>query len=293
MIVTARQLQDLHARGSGDGQIVLPYGARLTPLAADWIRSKRISVGYGPDSLLPSTGTPNFPSPGTLNSPAPGTPGEGRGGGLSPQPSPGVPAEGVKGAILWWCDGPCGAAKAALAAQSRETRLAPIDLTSEPTQLTAVIKHLASQIKSSQAGGGVLLVKSAAEAIVYANRCSSLRAIVGTCLESVDQAMTAIGANVLILEYPYKSLPQIRNLLARFARAANRSGTSPASAEGAGVMRVGKVIGRVTLQPLYSTLVGGRFLLVEVQDRFSLAGKARKSSESLVVYDEWARPRGT
>jgi hypothetical protein len=211
MIVTARQLQDLHARGSGDGQMVLPYGARLTPLAADWVRSKKISVGYGPDSLLPSPGTPNFPSPGTLNSPAPGTPGEGRGGG----PSPEVPGEGV---ILWWCDGPCGAAKAALAAQSRETRLAPIDLTSEPTQLTAVIKHLATQIKSAHANGGVLLVKSAAEAIVYANRCPSLRAIVGTCLESVDQAMTAIGANVLILEYPHKSLPQIRNLLSRFAR---------------------------------------------------------------------------
>ena len=51
-------------------------------------------------------------------------------------------------------------------------------------------------------------------------------------------------------------------------------------------MRVGKVIGRVTLTQTYETLVGGRFLLVEVQDRFSLAAKPRKSAESLVVYDE-------
>jgi microcompartment protein CcmK/EutM len=51
-------------------------------------------------------------------------------------------------------------------------------------------------------------------------------------------------------------------------------------------MRVGKVIGRVTLTQTYETLVGGRFLIVEVQDRFSLAAKPRKSSESLVVYDE-------
>ena len=51
-------------------------------------------------------------------------------------------------------------------------------------------------------------------------------------------------------------------------------------------MRVGKVIGRITLTQAYETLVGGRFLLVEVQDRFSLSGKARKSAESLVVYDE-------
>jgi len=50
-------------------------------------------------------------------------------------------------------------------------------------------------------------------------------------------------------------------------------------------MRVGKVIGRVTLSRSYDTLVGGRFLLVEVQDRFSLAGAHRQTSESLVVYD--------
>jgi ethanolamine utilization protein EutN len=50
-------------------------------------------------------------------------------------------------------------------------------------------------------------------------------------------------------------------------------------------MRIGKVIGRVVLTQTYETLVGGRFLLVEVQDRFSLIGKPRKSTESLVVYD--------
>jgi microcompartment protein CcmK/EutM len=50
-------------------------------------------------------------------------------------------------------------------------------------------------------------------------------------------------------------------------------------------MRIGKVVGRITMQPVYETLVGGRFLIVEVQDRFSLAGKARKTSESLVCYD--------
>jgi microcompartment protein CcmK/EutM len=50
-------------------------------------------------------------------------------------------------------------------------------------------------------------------------------------------------------------------------------------------MRIGKVIGRVVLAQSYETLAGGRFLLVEVQDRFSLANQARKSTESLVVYD--------
>ena len=50
-------------------------------------------------------------------------------------------------------------------------------------------------------------------------------------------------------------------------------------------MRIGKVIGRVCLSRSYKTLSGGRFLLVEVQDRFSLTGQKRKSSESLIVYD--------
>ena len=50
-------------------------------------------------------------------------------------------------------------------------------------------------------------------------------------------------------------------------------------------MRIGKVVGRVTLSESYKTLVGGRFVIVEVQDRFSLSGKNRKSTETLVVYD--------
>jgi microcompartment protein CcmK/EutM len=50
-------------------------------------------------------------------------------------------------------------------------------------------------------------------------------------------------------------------------------------------MRIGKVIGTVCLQPIQRDLVGGRFLIVEVQDRFSLAHKPRRSKESLVVYD--------
>ena len=137
------------------------------------------------------------------------------------------------------------------------------------------------------------MVKGSAEAIVYANRCPSLRAIVGTCLESVDQGIAAVAANVLVLEYPYKSLSQIRNMLSRFARGREEFiGPNAAAVAGDDFMRIGKVIGRVTLQKMYDTLVGGRFLLVEVQDRFSLVGKQRKNAESLVVYDEWAQAEG-
>jgi microcompartment protein CcmK/EutM len=50
-------------------------------------------------------------------------------------------------------------------------------------------------------------------------------------------------------------------------------------------MRIGKIIGRVTLNACHEALCGGRYLLVEVQDRFSLARQPRQSNESLVVYD--------
>ena len=57
-------------------------------------------------------------------------------------------------------------------------------------------------------------------------------------------------------------------------------------------MRIGRVVGRVCLHPLYDTLVGGRFLIVEVQDRHVLAGKPRQSAESLVMYDHLGAGQG-
>src|SRR3954463_15816586 len=50
-------------------------------------------------------------------------------------------------------------------------------------------------------------------------------------------------------------------------------------------MRIGKVVGRVTLTQPYKTLVGGRFLLVQVQDRFALNGQSPKKHEVIVCYD--------
>jgi len=50
-------------------------------------------------------------------------------------------------------------------------------------------------------------------------------------------------------------------------------------------MRIGKVIGNIVLSQSYPTLVGGRMLLLEVQDRHSLVGKPRKTTEVVVGFD--------
>ena len=57
-------------------------------------------------------------------------------------------------------------------------------------------------------------------------------------------------------------------------------------------MRIGKVIGKITLSDCYCTLIGGRFLLVAVQDRFALAGQPRQTGEVIVAYDHLGAGEG-
>jgi hypothetical protein len=197
MIFTARQLEDLH-RTNGNGQLVLPYGARLTPLATDWIRSRKIQLGYGPDELVKEN-----TAIGSAITDA---------HAAKPQPA-------NVGSFLWWCDGPCGAAKAAIGALAKENNLTAIDNPAESNQLVPVLKRLTTDVKSNQSAGGLLLMQSGAAAVVLANRCPPLRAILGTTLESLESGIAGVAANVLVVEYPRKSFSEIRNLLSRFARA--------------------------------------------------------------------------
>jgi hypothetical protein len=176
--------------------VVLPYGARLTPLAVDWARGKKVAVGYGPDELVKSANGARAVS------------------GIGAADAH-VPA----GAFLWWCDGPCGAAKAAVGAQAKESSLAAVELPSDGKNLVPAIKRVAVAVKEGKAAGGVLLVQSGAAAVMLANRCPVLRAIVGTTLESLEAGIVRVAANVLVLEYPNKSFSQLKNLLSRFARA--------------------------------------------------------------------------
>ena len=190
MIFTARQLEDLHKT---NGHVTVPVGSRVTPLAQDWLRQKKIALKYGTNGAVTQKIAPTEPK--TLPF-----------------------AFAPEGTLLWWCDGPCGQAKAAIMQQSRESSLQPLDLTATSDNLVPAIKRIASEVKAGHASGGILLVQIGAAAIVYANRCPSLRAILGTCRQSVEQGVQNLAANVLIIEYPYHSLPQVRNILLPFVR---------------------------------------------------------------------------
>ena len=91
-------------------------------------------------------------------------------------------------------------------------------INAEPKFLVGAVRQLAKEIKSDRAAAGILLVQSGAAAAVYANRCPSLRAILGTCRDAVQQGLDQVGANVLIVETPHQTLQQVRNVLALFVR---------------------------------------------------------------------------
>src|SRR4051812_27344103 len=145
MIYTARQLEDIWKANGSNGQVVLPYRARLSPMASDWIKAKRIIIGYSDDGAVK----------------------------VESKPANGAAIAPAAGSFLWWCDGPCGTAKAALSAQARESNLGQIDIPSEPTKLVGVIRKIADEIKSNRAPGAMLMMNSAASALVYSNRCPS------------------------------------------------------------------------------------------------------------------------
>ena len=210
MIFTARQLEDLHRSNGANGRLVLPYRARLTPLAQDWLKHKRVAIGYSGDGTVTVASAASPPAaPAPDNAPPPVS-GRAQHAGLA------APATGDP--FVWWCEGPCGPAKAALVAQEKESNLSPMQLAPGATQIVAAVKQLAANVKAGRISGGVLMVQNGAAAMVFANRCPSLRAVMGTCLEAVEQGVQLVAANVLVIEYAHKTLPQVKNLLARFVR---------------------------------------------------------------------------
>src|SRR5437868_1212794 len=137
MIFTARQLEEMHRN---NGHVTLPYQARLTPLAQDWIRHKKIEVGYADVDSDKVSGRAQLAvseaNTGELRSPA-----------------------NSAAKLLWWCDGPCGPAKAAIMAQSKESGIAELPIASEAGQIVPAIRKLAEEIGKNRAAGGILLVQ--------------------------------------------------------------------------------------------------------------------------------------
>jgi hypothetical protein len=197
-IITANQLQEA-LDASPDGVAYLAPNARLTPLANDLARTKKEKVRRAapPARELPMSHGPNAGPQGLAVPPALASTSSGGGGGW-----------------LWWIEGGCPVVRDVT--QSFGLALRAVAALPNSGSLPQVVRELARAVKSKQAPGGVLFVPTAARAVCLANRCASLRAIVGTSGEAVEQGIRDLGANVLIIEYPHHGHRSVAAMLARF-----------------------------------------------------------------------------
>lgn len=185
MFYSARQLDQMHRT---HGRIVLPYRARLTPMARDWVKHKGVTIGYAEAALDRVEKTAETGAAAT------GSP------------------------LLWWCDGPCGSVKAAITAAARTAPLVEMPLSADPAKIAAAVQVLGESVRQSQAAGGLIVVTTGAKAMLLANRCRHLRAVLGTSLQAVEAGIEQVAANVLVIEHPRLTLMQARNMIQQFVR---------------------------------------------------------------------------
>jgi hypothetical protein len=197
MIFTQRQLGELLKL---QGKIVLPYRARLSPAAQDWVRHNKVAIGYD-DAAFESTAR----AASTTVSPA-------QPWLLATQVSKTSPR------FVWWSDGPDGVCKAAVGMAAREVKLESMAILEDASRAVSAIRTLSHAVSEGTAAGGVLIVKNAGPALIYANKASGLRAVMATTLAAVEESIATLAANVLVIERDKCSLIQLRNILVRFCR---------------------------------------------------------------------------
>lgn len=183
MILTQRQLEQIF---KSHGKIVLPYRARLTPSAQDWIRHNKVQVGY---DLV------------TLD--------------LNQSPASGQSATSK---YLWWSDGPDGVAKAAIGMSAREVSLEPMLILEDSTRAISAVRTLSQTTASGASNGGIIIAKNPAIASLLANKTNNLRAVVATTLANVEEAIRIMAANVLVIEREAWALSPLKNLITRFCK---------------------------------------------------------------------------
>jgi hypothetical protein len=182
-IVTENQLREA-IKASPAGVALLSATAKLTPLANDFARQfpqkiKRLDASAAASAVKAA----------------------GAGGAQANLP------------WLWWIQGQCPVVNKVVGERSSQLRTMAAARSGE--SLPAVVRELAQAVKTGQTAGGLLFVPSAARATCLANRCASLRAIVGTCGEAVEQGIRELGANVLIIEYPHHGPRSVSGMVDR------------------------------------------------------------------------------
>ncbi|MHC4994016.1 MAG: hypothetical protein ACYTGQ_03085 [Planctomycetota bacterium] len=176
--ITARALQE-----AGSPVVTLAPNARLTPAAQDYIKDKKIIIERANAGTSPATGE--------------------RAAAAAPS-----------GDWLWWTDGHCPAVKQITG--DLRARLSKLPQAAKGSELANAVRQAAVRVREGRAAGVILFVNSASLAGCFANRCPSLRAVVGTCGQATCQGVNRLGANTLILEYPHHGYRAMSQMLDTF-----------------------------------------------------------------------------
>ncbi len=170
--VTANQLEDALKAANG-GSVTLAADARLTPLAQDLVRkfAKRVRrEGVSDES----------PQIGQII------------GGLP---------------WMWWTCGSCQAVQRVV--EERRSRLLPCIAPRQGRMIARAVRDIDAAVAEGRAAGGLMFVTKAARAMCLANRRRALRAILGHCDDAVTEGIAEVGANLLVLEFPFNDYAQM------------------------------------------------------------------------------------
>lgn len=159
------------------GPIELPRDALLTPAARDWLRDRKIPVTW--------------------------------------QDAP--PAGGVGGRVPIVIDLKTPMLRSLLIALERilgttET----IDPSEKAGGMVAAVRTLCSGVAAGRYPRGIVFAEDGGLPVCVANKCRGIRAALGLCLPSVEQAVRQFAANVLVIEPGRQTMHQIRQMVQRF-----------------------------------------------------------------------------
>ncbi|MEZ6190486.1 MAG: hypothetical protein R3C45_04255 [Phycisphaerales bacterium] len=101
----------------------------------------------------------------------------------------------------WWTCCQCESVRRVVA--ERSGAVIPITVPRQASSIAEAVMAADAAVRGGRLAGVVLFVKHAARAMCLANRRRSLRAVLGNCDEAVALGVHEIGANVLVLEFPY------------------------------------------------------------------------------------------
>lgn len=171
-IVTSHRLEDAIA-SSPDKVAILAMDARLTPLAQDIVRAN-----------------PNVVRRENIN-----------------EQDATLKHLNYGRAWCWWTCCQCDAIQRTVS--ERSNMFVPLAVPRHSSSIAEAVMDADSMIRTGRVAGAILFVRQAAKPMCLANRRRSIRAILGNCDEAVMHGIHAIGANTLILEFPYVNYEQM------------------------------------------------------------------------------------